>query len=152
MQNRIKILLPSFLTSDQLSAGFYLAVFSICLIQSSQFFSFLFSMWARVEVLSKNNVRLAVNSGEKNFFTAKRPHLLALNAVKAVNFVRFSLNLAVKFFFHRISYKKETAVQRFEPLTYPMSPTSYSTAPSVAYFNNISCEFKTSVEFSGEYL
>ena len=42
---------------------------------------------ARVEVLSKNNVRLAVNSGEKKtFFTAKRPHLLALNALKAVNF------------------------------------------------------------------
>ena len=31
---------------------------------------------------SKNNVRLAVNGGEKKtFFTAKRPHLLALIAV-----------------------------------------------------------------------
>ena len=34
-----------------------------------------------------NNVRLAVNSGEKKtFFTAKRPHLLALNAVKFCSF------------------------------------------------------------------
>ena len=42
----------------------------------------------RVEVWSKSNVRLAVNSGEKKtFFTAKRPHLLALNAFIAVNFV-----------------------------------------------------------------
>ena len=36
---------------------------------------------SRVEVWQKNNARLAVNSGEKTFFTAKRPHLLALNAV-----------------------------------------------------------------------
>ena len=35
----------------------------------------------QVEVWPKNNVRLAVNSGEKNFFTAKRPHLSALNVV-----------------------------------------------------------------------
>ena len=46
----------------------------------------------RVEVLAKNNVRLAVNSGEKKFFfTAKRPHLLALNALKAVNFCKNSV-------------------------------------------------------------
>ena len=43
---------------------------------------------ARVEVLSKNNVRLAVNSGEIIFFTAKRPHLLALDELKAENFCK----------------------------------------------------------------
>ena len=69
---------------------------------------------SRVEVWSKNNVRLAVISGEKKtFFTAKRPHLLAFNAFIAVNFfVRLAVNLAVNFckisdfsgekiFFHR---------------------------------------------------
>ena len=40
----------------------------------------------------------------------------------------------------------------FEPLTFRMPTISYSTAPSVTYFNNISCEFKISVEISGEYL
>ena len=55
----------------------------------------------RVEVLTKNNVRLAVNSGEKKtFFTAKRPHLLALNALKAVNFCKNSVEFCgEKFFF-----------------------------------------------------
>ena len=40
----------------------------------------------RLEVWSKNIVRLVVNSGEKNFFTSKRPHVLALKAVKGVRF------------------------------------------------------------------
>ena len=66
------------------------------------------SWYPRVEVLSKNNVRLAVNSDEKKtFFTAKRPHLLALNALKAVNFCKicgFSPHSAgsAENFFHRI--------------------------------------------------
>ena len=43
----------------------------------------------QVEVLSKYNVRLVVNSSEKKtFFTEKRSHLLALKAVKAVNFCK----------------------------------------------------------------
>ena len=49
-------------------------------------------------------------------------------------------------FFHRIhwiSYKKETAVHVFEPLISCMSTASYSTAPSVTYFIDISCEFKS---------
>ena len=74
----------------------------------------------RVEVLTKNNVRLAVNSGEKKtFFTAKRPHLLALNALKAVNFCKSCVEFCGEIFFHRIhriSYKNETSVQGFEPL------------------------------------
>ena len=54
----------------------------------------------RVEVLSKNDVRLAVNSGEKKtFFTAKRPHLLALNALKAVNFCKNCVEFCGENFF-----------------------------------------------------
>ena len=71
----------------------------------------------RVDVLSKNNVRLVVNSDKnKTFFAAKRPHLLALNALK----VGIALNFAVKIFFSPHSpefvQKKETAVPGFEPL------------------------------------
>ena len=44
----------------------------------------------RLEIWSKNNVRLAVNNGEKNFFTAKCPHLLALNAVNFCMICSFS--------------------------------------------------------------
>ena len=114
-------------------------------------------MGPRGEVLSKNNVRLEVNSGEKKtFFTAKRRNFLALNAVKAVNFCKICAEFSgEKFFltaFTGFLTKKETAVQRFEPLIYRMSPTLYSTAPSVTFFSNISCEFKISVEFSGENL
>ena len=49
----------------------------------------------------KKNVRLAVNSGEKrNFFTAKRPHRLALSALKAVNFCKNCVEFCgEKFFF-----------------------------------------------------
>ena len=50
-----------------------------------------------VEVWSKTNARLVVNSGEKNFFTAKRPHLLALNAFIAVNFSMISAKFSVEF-------------------------------------------------------
>ena len=60
-----------------------------------------------------NNVRLALNSGQKKtFFTAKRPHLLALNAVK---FCKISAEISGDFlylrflavnFFHRISGEK----------------------------------------------
>ena len=68
---------------------------------------------ARVEVWPKNNVRLAVNSGEKKiFFHRKAP---ASFSVECSKFLWFS---AVKIFFHRIqrnSYKKETAVQWCEP-------------------------------------
>ena len=49
---------------------------------------------------------------------------------------------------HRISYKKETSVHGFEPLTSCMSTTSYSTAPSVTYVTDISGEFKISVAIS----
>ena len=52
----------------------------------------------RVEVWSKNNVKLAVNSGEKIFFTAKRPHLLALNAFIAVNFCKISVEISGEYF------------------------------------------------------
>ena len=97
----------------------------------------------------KNNVRLAVNSAEtKTFFTAKRPHLLALNALKAVNFCKNCVEFCGEN--HRISYKTETAVHGFVPLTSCMSPISYSTSPSFTYFTNVSCEFKISVEFSGD--
>ena len=111
-------------------------------------------MSSRVEVLSKNNLRLAVNSCGRNFFTGKRPLLFALNAVKAMNFVRFAVFSGIKFFhrIHRTSYKKAIALPGFEPLTSCMSPTSYSTAPSGTYFNDFSCEFKISVELSGENL
>ena len=38
----------------------------------------------------KNNARIAVNSGEKiNFFTAKRPHLLAMKALKSCKICGF---------------------------------------------------------------
>ena len=41
--------------------------------------------------LAKNKVRLSVNSGEKKLsFTAKRPHIIALNAMKVVNFCEIS--------------------------------------------------------------
>ena len=108
----------------------------------------------RVEFGQKNNVRLAVNSGEKNLFLRKAP---ASSSVECGEFLRF---LAVKIFFHlihRISYKKETAVQGFEPLTSCISTTSFSTAPSVTHFYDIFCEYKISVVnnckicgFSGE--
>ena len=90
----------------------------------------------RVEVYLKNNVRLAVKSGEE------------------IIFVRFAI-FSVERFFHRIhrsSCKKGTAVSGFEPLTSWMSPISDSTAPCLTYFNNISCQFKTSGEISVEYL
>ena len=44
----------------------------------------------------KNNARIAVNDGEF-FFTGKRPHLLAMNEAKAVNFSYEKLFLALKF-------------------------------------------------------
>ena len=53
---------------------------------------------------------------------------------------------------HRISYKNETAVHEFEHLTSSKSSLSNSAAPTVTYFNDISCEFKMSVENSDEYL
>ena len=62
----------------------------------------------------------------------------------------------VKFLFfeiiHWITHEKQTAAHKFEFLTYCMSTTSYSTAPSVMYLNDISCGFKISVEISGEYV
>ena len=44
--------------------------------------------------------------------------------------------------------EKETSFHGFEPLASCMSTTSYLTAPSVIYLNDISCEFKISVEIS----
>ena len=105
----------------------------------------------RVEVWSTNNARLAVNSGEKIFSTAKHPHFLALNAMKAVRFEVFSGEI----FFHRInriSYKKETGLHGFEPLNSCLSTNSFSTAPSVTYFSEISIEFKISCEIGWKYL
>ena len=99
---------------------------------------------ARVEVWSKNDVRLAVDSGEKKFHH-KAPESFK---VECGEFLRF---LAVKNFFHRIhriSYKKETAVHVFEPLPYCRATTSYSTAPFVTHATYISCEFKISVEIN----
>ena len=74
----------------------------------------------RVEVLSKNNVRLAVNSGEKNFFHRKAPSSFSFECGESAEFLKDLRFLAVKKFFHRIhqiSYKRETVVQGFEPLT-----------------------------------
>ena len=68
----------------------------------------------RVKVWSKYNVRLAVNSGEKNFFHHKAPASLSVECGELLRF------LVVKKTFHRIhriSSKKETAVQWFAPLT-----------------------------------
>ena len=79
----------------------------------------------RVEVLSKNNVRLAVNSGEKEtFFTAKRPHILALNAVRAVNFCE----ICVGFSSEKFSFTAFTGFLTKKKLPYRgsnHSPTSY---------------------------
>ena len=100
---------------------------------------------SRVEFWSKNDVRLAVNSGEKNFVRGKAP---ASSIVECGELLRF---LAVKNFFHRIhriSYKKETFLHGFEPLTSCLAITSASTAPSVKNDNDISCELKISVEIS----
>ena len=60
-------------------------------------------------------VRLAVFSGE-NLFSPQSPDFLQI----------------------------ETAVNGYEPLVPCMSTTSYSTAPSVTYFTDISCEFMIS--------
>ena len=90
---------------------------------------------------------------KKNFFTAKRPHVLALNVVKALNFCQICGFFAVKNIFHRIhriSYKKETPVHGFEPLTSCMSTSAYSTSQSVTYLIDISCAFMISVEISGK--
>ena len=100
----------------------------------------------KVDVWSKNNVRLPVKRcAKKSFFTAKRLHLLALNAVNFCKICGFQLCI------HRISYKKENAVNGYDPLTSYMSKLFYSTVPSVTYFNNISCEFNKSLEFNAEY-
>ena len=93
----------------------------------------------------KNNVRLALNSDEKNFFHCKAP---ASFSVECGQFLRF---LAMKNFFHRIhrnSYKKEISLHGFKSLIYCISTTSQSTAASVTSFNNISCEFKISGEIN----
>ena len=65
----------------------------------------------RVEVCPKNNVRLAVNSGEKKLFHRKAP---ASFSVDCGEFLRF---LAVKIFFTAFTGILTTkTVQRFEPL------------------------------------
>ena len=52
-----------------------------------------------VEVLTNKNVRLAMNSGEKKLFTAKRPHHLALIALKTVNFCKNCVEFCGENFF-----------------------------------------------------
>ena len=89
-----------------------------------------------------------MKSGEENFFfAAKRPHLFALNAVNCCGFMR---RIFAVFFrrIHRISNKKETMVHGLASLTSCMSTTSDSSAPSVTYFSDISCEYKISDEIS----
>ena len=58
----------------------------LCFKSPSPFFFWL----TRVEFLSKKSVRNPVNSVEKIFFTTKRPHHFAMNAVKALTFCRIS--------------------------------------------------------------
>ena len=96
----------------------------------------------RVEVLSKNNVRLAVISGEKIFFHRKPPASFSVECGKSGEFLQDLRLLAVKTFFtafRGVLTKKERPVHGFEPLTSCMSQTSYSTAPFVTYFNDTSC-------------
>ena len=66
-------------------------------------------------------------------------------------FVRFAVFSCYFFSPHSPDFlQKETASHGFEPLASCLSATSYSNAPSVTYFNNISCELKISVKISGE--
>ena len=99
---------------------------------------------SRVEVWSINNVRLAVNSGEKNYFHRKAP---ASFSVECGEFLRF---LAMKNFFspHSPDFLQKMSVYGFEPPTSCMPTTFLSTAPSVTYLNDNYCEFKISVEIN----
>ena len=67
-------------------------------------------------------------------FTAYFLYLFAMNAVNRCEF----------FFSQRspYSYKKDTFIHGLEPFLSCMSSNSYSTAPTVIYFKDISCEFK----------
>ena len=93
----------------------------------------------RVKVWSKYNARLAIISVEKNFFHRKAPASLR---VECGEFLRF---IAVKFVFHLIPYIKNRRT-RVWASTSRMSTTSYSTAPSVTYCSDVSCELDISVE------
>ena len=46
-----------------------------------------FAEGSRVEVLTKNNVRLAVNSGEKNFFHRKAPATFSVECAESGEFL-----------------------------------------------------------------
>ena len=88
----------------------------------------------RVEVWRWIFVRSAVKCGEKNIiFTAYFLHLFAVNAV----------NRRELFIFTAHSYKKESSPHGFEPQTSCRPSTAYSTAPTVNYIFEISCEFKS---------
>ena len=104
----------------------------------------------RVEVLSKNNVRLAVNSGEKNFFHRKAPSSFSFECGESGEFLKDSRFLAVKFFLpHSPDFLHKRNCRTGVRTTHWMSPTTYS--PSVTCVNGISCEFKIRVEISDIY-
>ena len=92
-------------------------------------------------------------SGEKKLFHRKAPACFSVECGESAEFLYDLRFLAVKKFFHcihRISYKKETPVHGFEPLSSCISTSACSNSQSVTYLIDISCEFMISVEFSGK--
>ena len=91
---------------------------------------------ARVDVWWWIFVRIAVKCGEKNNF----------HRVFLTSFCGECGESRWIIYFHRVlSFltKKESSLLGFEPQNSPMPSTAYSTAPTVTYILDFSCEFKS---------